>query len=200
MSSRGTGFGIPRRSLFVSPGFIARSPGAIGCPTAAPSAVANQPAVSRGSTRSPCCLSHRLGAAIGVTYGYDMPHWGGAHSPIDVDGSFWDAIWGISPRIRLSISTASLVRSDWYPRTLRSSLERTGRCLALSDTRAPRSSGSASSLPFVTRTGRRDQVGSGLGPSSTRRVRQIAPHAERTERSGWVLAPGWDRQSGARPR
>ena len=31
------------------------------------------------------------GAQVGVDYRYDMPHCG-IHSPIDVDGSYWDAV------------------------------------------------------------------------------------------------------------
>ncbi len=35
------------------------------------------------------------GAAVGVSYAFDMPHCG-IKSPIDVDGSFWDAV-GVDP-------------------------------------------------------------------------------------------------------
>lgn len=90
-------------------------------PTAAPSAVANQPVVSRGSNSITLLPISPSGAAIGVTYGYDMPHCG-IHSPIDVDGSFWDAI-GIAPdsvdfdgqpgTFRLvSANTAEFTRAD----------------------------------------------------------------------------------------
>ena len=64
-------------------------------PTPDPSAAADQSVVARGPdsiTLSPISPS---GASIGVSYGYTMPHCG-IHSPIDVDGSYWDAI-GISP-------------------------------------------------------------------------------------------------------
>jgi hypothetical protein len=64
-------------------------------PTPATEAIANQPVVTRGSnsiTLLPVSLS---GASIGVAYGYTMPHCG-INSPIDVDGSFWDAA-GIAP-------------------------------------------------------------------------------------------------------
>jgi hypothetical protein len=92
-------------------------------PTAAPSAVANQPVIANGQnsiTLSPISPSE---ASIGVTYGYDMPHCG-IHSPIDVDDSYWDAI-GISQdsvdfdgqpgTFRLvSANTAEFTRADGH--------------------------------------------------------------------------------------
>lgn len=71
----------------------ASSPAACGdrVPTAAPAAIANQPVVARGSSSITLMPISPSGATIGVAYRYDMPHCG-INSPIDVDGSFWDAI------------------------------------------------------------------------------------------------------------
>lgn len=60
-------------------------------PTALPPAVADQPVVARGSNTVTLLPISPTGAQIGVAYGYDMPHCG-INSPIDVDGSFWDAV------------------------------------------------------------------------------------------------------------
>jgi hypothetical protein len=60
-------------------------------PTPAPSAVAAQPVVSRGSNTVTLLPISPIGAQVGIDYGYDMPHCG-IGSPIDVDGSFWDSI------------------------------------------------------------------------------------------------------------
>ena len=60
-------------------------------PEAAPEAVAAQPVVSRGSDSITLLPISPAGAAVGVAYAYDMPHCG-INSPIDVDGSFWDAV------------------------------------------------------------------------------------------------------------
>lgn len=59
--------------------------------TTAPAAVANQPVVGRGPSSITLMPISPRGAVIGVEYGYDMPHCG-ILSPIDVDGSFWDAV------------------------------------------------------------------------------------------------------------
>lgn len=63
-------------------------------PTAAPEVVAKQPAVARRGTFTLQPISP-TGAAVGMAYGYEMPHCG-INSPIDVDGSFWDPV-GIAP-------------------------------------------------------------------------------------------------------
>jgi len=77
--------------------FAASSPVAWGdrVPTPDPAAVVNQPVLARGSTSITLLPISPSGATIGVAYGYDTPHCG-IGSPIDVDGSFWDAI-GIAP-------------------------------------------------------------------------------------------------------
>ena len=58
--------------------------------TAAPAAVENQPVVARGPNSITLLPISPRGAVIGVLYAYEMPHCG-VGSPIDVDGSFWDA-------------------------------------------------------------------------------------------------------------
>jgi hypothetical protein len=58
--------------------------------TAAPAAVANQPVVGRGPSSITLQPVSPRGAVIGVPYAYDMPHCG-VGSPIDLDGSYWDA-------------------------------------------------------------------------------------------------------------
>ncbi|MES2210785.1 MAG: hypothetical protein V4515_11465 [Chloroflexota bacterium] len=64
-------------------------------PTPGPEAIANQPVIERGiGTVTLAPISPR-GAVLGVDYAYDMPHCG-IRSPIDVDGSFWDAV-GVAP-------------------------------------------------------------------------------------------------------
>jgi hypothetical protein len=64
-------------------------------PGPAPEAVANRPVVARGESSITLLPISPSGAVIGVAYGYDMPHCG-ISSPIDVDGSFWDAV-GVPP-------------------------------------------------------------------------------------------------------
>ena len=83
--------------------------------------VANQPVVARGSDSITLLPISPTGATVGVAYGYDMPHCG-INSPIDVDGSYWDAV-GLAPdsadfdglpgTFRLaSHDTAAFTRSD----------------------------------------------------------------------------------------
>jgi hypothetical protein len=80
-----------------------------GLPTTDPSLVASGRAVvSRTSDSITLRPISPRGAVVGVLYEYDMPHCG-IHSPIDVDGSFWDAI-GIDP---------SSVDFDGQPGTIR---------------------------------------------------------------------------------
>ncbi|MEO8572046.1 MAG: hypothetical protein ABI553_10160 [Chloroflexota bacterium] len=62
---------------------------------AAPEVVANQPVVRRGADSIMLLPISPAGATIGLAYQYDMPHCG-INSPIDVDGSYWDAV-GIAP-------------------------------------------------------------------------------------------------------
>ena len=64
-------------------------------PSPAPELVENQPVVARGPNTITLMPISPRGAVVGVAYGYDMPHCG-IKSPIDVDGTFWDAI-GIAP-------------------------------------------------------------------------------------------------------
>lgn len=54
-------------------------------------AVANQPIVARGSNSITLLPISPTGAVVGTEYGYAMPHCG-LHSPIDIDGSFWDEV------------------------------------------------------------------------------------------------------------
>jgi hypothetical protein len=54
-----------------------------------------QPVVTHGPNSITLRPISPRGAAIGIDYAYDMPHCGIA-SPIDVDGSFWEAV-GFSP-------------------------------------------------------------------------------------------------------
>lgn len=56
----------------------------------APEAAAAQPVVARGPDSITLLPISPRGAVVGVSYAYDMPHCG-IGSPIDVDGSFWDA-------------------------------------------------------------------------------------------------------------
>jgi hypothetical protein len=60
-------------------------------PDAPPDEVAKQPVVSRTANSITLLPISPPGAVVGQPYGYDMPHCG-IHSPIDVDGSFWDAV------------------------------------------------------------------------------------------------------------
>ncbi len=63
--------------------------------TAAPEAIANQPVVRKGSDSITLLPISPPGATIGAAYLYTTPHCG-INSPIDLDGSFWDAV-GIAP-------------------------------------------------------------------------------------------------------
>lgn len=60
-------------------------------PAPDPSAVAARPILARGSNTLTLLPISQTGAQIGVDYRYDMPHCG-VGSPIDVNGSFWDAV------------------------------------------------------------------------------------------------------------
>jgi hypothetical protein len=51
--------------------------------------------VARGSDTITLLPISPTGAAVGVAYAYETPHCG-INSPIDVDGSFWDAV-GVPP-------------------------------------------------------------------------------------------------------
>ena len=64
-------------------------------PTAAPEAVAAQPVVTTGPENISLLPISPVGAVVGISYAYDMPHCG-INGAIDVDGSFWDAV-GIPP-------------------------------------------------------------------------------------------------------
>jgi hypothetical protein len=64
-------------------------------PEAAPEAVAAQPVVARGANSITLLPISPTGAAVATDYAYDMPPCG-INSPIDVDGSFWDAV-GVPP-------------------------------------------------------------------------------------------------------
>ena len=66
------------------------SPWAGSVPTPAPDQVVAQPVVARSANSITLLPISPKGAAIDVSYAYDMPHCG-LGSPIDVDGSFWDA-------------------------------------------------------------------------------------------------------------
>jgi hypothetical protein len=60
-------------------------------PEAAPEVIAAQPIVARGPNSITLLPISPTGAVVGNNYTYDMPHCG-INSPIDVDGSFWDAV------------------------------------------------------------------------------------------------------------
>jgi hypothetical protein len=60
-------------------------------PEAGPEAIAAQPVLARTNTSITLLPISPIGAMVGVGYGYEMPHCG-INSPIDVDGSFWDAV------------------------------------------------------------------------------------------------------------
>jgi hypothetical protein len=64
-------------------------------PKAAPEVIAAQSVVARGPNSVTLLPISPTGAVVGTDYGYDMPHCG-INSPIDVDGSFWDAV-GVPP-------------------------------------------------------------------------------------------------------
>jgi hypothetical protein len=55
-----------------------------------PAVVASQPVVARGPSSITLLPISPRGAQVGVAYRNDMPHCG-ILSPIDVDGSYWDA-------------------------------------------------------------------------------------------------------------
>lgn len=52
---------------------------------------AGRPVVARGANSITMLPISAGGAVVGVDYAYDMPHCG-INGPIDVDGSFWDAM------------------------------------------------------------------------------------------------------------
>ena len=64
-------------------------------PEAAQGVVAAQPVVTRGPDSITLLPISPTGAVVGTDYAYDMPHCG-INSPIDVDGSYWDAV-GVLP-------------------------------------------------------------------------------------------------------
>ena len=64
-------------------------------PVSAPDAVAAQSVVARGPNTITLLPVSPTGAIVATDYAYAMPHCG-IHSPIDVDGSFWDAV-GVAP-------------------------------------------------------------------------------------------------------
>jgi hypothetical protein len=63
----------------------------IRVPTPPPDVVARQPVIEHTGFRITLLPISPRGAQVGVDYLYDMPHCG-IQSPIDVDGSFWDAV------------------------------------------------------------------------------------------------------------
>jgi len=67
-------------------------------PTPAPEAVASQSIVAGTSETITLLPISPTGAAVGVGYYYESPHCG-ILSPIDVDGSFWDAVGTGSPSV-----------------------------------------------------------------------------------------------------
>jgi len=64
-------------------------------PSPAPDVIAAQPVVARGPSSITLLPISPAGAVVGVAYRYDMPHCG-INGPIDVDGTFWDAV-GVAP-------------------------------------------------------------------------------------------------------
>jgi hypothetical protein len=60
-------------------------------PAPAADILANRPVVTSGPSSVTFLPISPTGAQIGIVYGYNMPHCG-INSPIDVDGSFWDAV------------------------------------------------------------------------------------------------------------
>jgi hypothetical protein len=64
-------------------------------PEAAQEVVAAQPVVAHGPSSITLLPISPTGAVIATDYTYDMPHCG-INSPIDVDGSYWDAV-GLPP-------------------------------------------------------------------------------------------------------
>ena len=75
-------------------------------PSPAPEAIENQPVVARGPNSITLMPISPRGAVVGVPYGYDMPHCGIA-SPIDVDGSFWDAAIPPADRTEFDMQTGT---------------------------------------------------------------------------------------------
>lgn len=63
----------------------------VNVPEADVEAIQAQPVISRSDGRITLLPISPTGAVIGTDYGYAMPHCG-IGSPIDVDGSFWDAV------------------------------------------------------------------------------------------------------------
>lgn len=63
----------------------------VDVPEADAAAIEAQPVVARRNGFVTLLPISPTGAVIGVEYGYEMPHCG-IHSPIDVDGSFWDPV------------------------------------------------------------------------------------------------------------
>jgi hypothetical protein len=88
-------------------------------PTPAPEAVAAQTVIARTATSRTILPISPTGAEVGVGYAYDMPHCG-LGSPIDIDGTFWDAadalpdpvsFDGLSGTFRLTTSTTATFTS-----------------------------------------------------------------------------------------
>jgi len=63
----------------------------VNVPEADASAAAAQPVIARSDSSVTLLPISPPGAAVETDYGYAMPHCG-THSPVDVDGSFWDAV------------------------------------------------------------------------------------------------------------
>jgi hypothetical protein len=89
-------------------------------PTPAPEAIAAQPVVGRTQSTLTLLPISPTGAQIGVAYTYEMPHCG-INSPIDIDGSFWDAAQalpdpvafdGVTGSFRLTSADAATFTSD----------------------------------------------------------------------------------------
>ena len=89
-------------------------------PTPAPEAEAARLVIARTATSRTILPISPTGAQIGVAYAYDMPHCG-LGSPIDVDGTFWDAAVmpqnpvafdGMSGTFRLTSATTATFTSN----------------------------------------------------------------------------------------
>lgn len=63
----------------------------VNVPEAAPEVIASQPVLGRRDDGLTLLPVSPTGAVVGTSYSYAMPLCG-IRSPIDVDGSFWDAI------------------------------------------------------------------------------------------------------------
>ncbi|HJP88909.1 MAG TPA: hypothetical protein VJ850_07750 [Candidatus Limnocylindrales bacterium] len=63
----------------------------VDVPEADAAAIEAQPVVARRNGFVTLLPISSTGGIVAVDYGYDMPHCG-IHSPIDVDGSFWDPV------------------------------------------------------------------------------------------------------------